>query len=236
MAKKFDYLYSLSNDQLSELSQQNTAQSRVAKSILSQRNRYTQKKTIDTSTLTSGQKKAALFQSTMNSQANYFNQFANKYQKAQEIEEQKRKDSFYNYKLMADALATAAELGSSYYMLGKGLKSMNMLPNNRIINGLYASDKGQIAASSLGTAADTYQFITDPSFSNRLENGIELPLDVGGIIGGTNVVRNSRFFGRHGKAIDTMLDFGGYGASLYDGILKPITWGINKAIDNNTNK
>lgn len=236
--KRFDYLYSLNNEQLQELSQQKTAESRIAKSILSQRNKnLTEKKSINTNELTSGQKKARLFQAVMNSKANQLNaQFADSYKKASLAEEQKRRDKFYNYKLITDALATAAELGSSYYMLGKGLKALDMLPNTKVINGIYASDKGQIIASGLGGAADTYQFITDPSFKNRLENGIEIPLDIGGVIGGTNVVRNSSFFGKYGKTIDTVLDMGGYGAALYDGILKPINYIWNKAIDNTTNK
>lgn len=158
------------------------------------------------------------------SQQNHIQGFQEGYKEAIRNEEQKRRDALYPYKLMANSLATTAELGSSAYMLGKGAKALNWLPNNRIVNGIYQSDTGQVIASSLGTAADAYQLITADNTRDKIENSLELPADVAGIVGGTNWFRNTPFFGRYGTKVDNTLDFLGYTAAGYDAIFKPVDW------------
>lgn len=169
-----------------------------------------------------------------NNQQGLINALGRGYKEASNEEYQRRKEAIYPYKLMANSLATAAELGSAYYMLGKGAKALNLLPNNRIINRLYQSDKGQVIASSLGTAADTYQLLTADTTRDVIENSIELPADVAGIVGGTNWFRNTPLFGRYGKKIDKTLDFIGYTIAGYDGIVKPINWMWNNFNTSNT--
>ena len=174
------------------------------------------------------EREARFFQDSMDniaqSQQNHIQDFQEGYKKAVRNEEQKRRDALYPYKLMGTSLATVAELGSSAYLLGKGAKTLGWLPNNRIINGIYQSDTGQAIASSLGTAADTYQLITANSTRDKIENSIELPADVAGIVGGTNWFRNTPLFRRYGTGIDNTLDFLGYTAAGHDAIFKPINW------------
>lgn len=146
------------------------------------------------------------------------------YAEAVKTQEEERKDALYPYKLMGNSLVTAAELASSAYMIGKGLKALNWLPNTRIINGIYQSDNAQVLASTLGTAADAYQLMTAANQKDKIENSLELPADVSGIIGGTNWFRRAPLFTRYGAKIDNTLDFLGYTAAGYDAIFKPINW------------
>lgn len=172
-----------------------------------------------------------MVQSSLNEEAKVFKDLGKGYKKAIEDEKQDRKDKWYPYKLGLDAVVTAAELGSSAYMLGKGAKAMNWLPNNRIINGIYQSDTGQIVANTMGTVADAYQLFTADNTRDKIENSIELPADVAGIVGGANWTRNTPLFSRYGNKIDNALDFMGYAAAGYDALFKPVNWlldNINK--------
>lgn len=169
-----------------------------------------------------------IVQNSLNRNADSFKDLGKGYKKAQDTQETNTKDKWNTYKKGINAATTAAELLSATYMLGKGAKALNLLPNNRIINGIYQSDKGQVIANSLGTVADAYQLFNADTTKDKIENSIELPADVGGIIGGTNAVRNSRFFGRYGNSIDNVLDFMGYGAAGYDAIVKPAEWIYSK--------
>lgn len=108
---------------------------------------------------------------------------------------------------------------------------MNWLPNNRIINSIYQSDTGQIVANTMGTVADAYQLFTADNTRDKIENSIELPADVAGVVGGTNWTRNTPLFRRYGNKIDNALDFMGYAAAGYDALFKPVNWlldNINK--------
>lgn len=167
-------------------------------------------KNIDTS---NGEREASLIQESLNSSVDSFSEFGEGYKKAAEKQQEESRETFKDYKKGLDATMTAAELASSAYMIGKGLKAMNWLPNNRVINGIYQSDIGQITANSLGTVADAYQLWNAETTRDKVENAIELPADVAGIIGGTNIVRNSRFFGRYGNTIDNIFDVMGYSAA-----------------------
>lgn len=138
-----------------------------------------------------------------------------------EEKEEQLKQDIYNYKLMANSLATAAELGSGMWMLGKGANAVNLLPQR--FGRLYNSDVAQVTANTIGTAADAYQLFTADTSKEILENSIELPADVAGVIGGTNIVRNTPWFGRYGNTFDNVLDALGYGAATYDVLIKPGT-------------
>lgn len=169
-----------------------------------------------------------LIQSSLNNRDSTFSNVGEGYKKASNTQESEAKEKWNTYKKGIEAVATAAELVSATYMLGKGAKALNLLPNNSVINGIYQSDKGQVIANSLGTVADAYQLFNADTTKDKIENSIELPADVGGIIGGTNAVRNSRFFGRYGNSIDNVLDFMGYGAAGYDAVVKPAEWIYSK--------
>lgn len=67
--------------------------------------------------------------------------------------------------------------------------------------------------NSIGTAADTGQLIMG---DNSWQNKAEIGLDIGGVIGGTNVIRNTPWFGNNREIIDSALDLGGYSAAGYD--------------------
>lgn len=74
-------------------------------------------------------------------------------------------------------------------------------------------DKGQTTMSTLGFGADIAQLMQgDTSWVNNAE----LAGDAAGIIGGTNIVRSTPWFGRYRNAIDTTLDAMGYTAAGYD--------------------
>jgi hypothetical protein len=67
--------------------------------------------------------------------------------------------------------------------------------------------------STIGFGADIAQLMQgDTSWINNAE----LAGGAAGIIGGTNIVRDTPWFGRHRKAIDTALDAMGYTAAGYD--------------------
>ena len=136
-------------------------------------------------------------------------------QKAQQKQELEKIEKVYPYKLMLNSLATLGELGSAAYMLGKGAKALGIINN-------FGTDAGQIAANTIGALSDGYQLITADNNRDKIENAIELPADVAGIIGGTNWLRRTRLFGRYGNQIDDVLDWMGYTAAGYDGIVKPI--------------
>lgn len=139
-------------------------------------------------------------------------------------QQEQQREKHYNNKLFLNSLATAAELGSAAWMLGKGAKALGILPNRVASSGLYSSDTPQIVSGIAGTLADSYQAATATTPKDIIENSIELPFDMAGIIGGTNVFRNTPFFGRYGNAIDNVLDGAGYIAAGYDGIIKPTSW------------
>lgn len=143
---------------------------------------------------------------------------------AVESQEERAREKIYEHKLMLNSLATAGEILSSYYMLGKGARALKLLPNSTIIDGLYKSDRGQVIASTIGTLSDSYQLLTADTPKDYIENSLEIPADVAGIIGGTNWFRNTPFFGKYGKTVDNVMDFMGYSAASYDGIIKPINW------------
>lgn len=164
----------------------------------------------------------------LKSQANTFSNLGNSYQKAQNKQEEASKEEWRKYKKGIEATTTTAELLSSMYMLGKGAKALNLLPNSSIINSIYQSDKGQVIANTLGTLADGYQLLTTDNNKEIIENSIEFPADVAGIVGGTNWFRNSSLFNRYGNYIDNTLDALGYGAAAYDGIYKPFEWTLDK--------
>lgn len=161
-------------------------------------------------------------QSMVDNDLDLANNIKDEYRNAQIKQEEEFKEKTYPYKLMGKSIATAGELLSSAYMLGKGVRALGFLPNNRILNGIYQSDKGQIIANTLGTVSDTYQLLTANNNTEKIENSIELPADIAGIVGGTNWFRNTPLFGRYGNKIDNVLDLAGYTAAGYDLIYKPV--------------
>lgn len=179
------------------------------------------------STKTNSNREVEIVMNALKSQANTFNNLGNNYRKAQNRQEESSKEEWKKYKKGVEATATAAELLSSMYMLGKGAKALNWLPNNNVINGIYQSDKGQVIANTLGTIADSYQLLNADN-KDIIENSIELPADVAGIVGGTNWFRNSTLFNRYGTTIDNTLDALSYGAAAYDGVIKPFEWIYNQ--------
>lgn len=168
-----------------------------------------------------------LIMDSMNDMAEKENKIADWYKAAYNVQEQERRKTWQTYKKGIDATMTAAELVSSYYMLGKGAKLLGWKPNSTYIDGVLQSDKAQIYANSFGTTADAYQLVTSNNTSDKIENGIELPLDVAGIIGGTNWFRNTNLFGKYGNTIDNVMDSAGFTAGAYDGIMKPFQWLYN---------
>ena len=157
---------------------------------------------------------------------------------ASERQEQESKDKWVPYKLGVEAGTTAAELLSGTYFLTKGaLKGTNAVARrlsrttnrygmpvhntNSFAGKLRSStdklltkmDKGQTTMSTLGFGADISQLMQgDTSWINNAE----LVGDAAGIIGGTNIIRNTPWFGRHRKVIDNTLDAMGYTAAGYD--------------------
>lgn len=67
--------------------------------------------------------------------------------------------------------------------------------------------------NTLGTSADIVQEATE---NTNWVNKAEIAGGTAGIIGGLNIVRNTPWFGKHRKAIDTTLDGLGYSAAGYD--------------------
>lgn len=153
-------------------------------------------------------------------------------------QEQEAKDKWAEYKLGIEAGTTAAELLSGAYFLSKGaVKGTNAVARrlsrttSRYGHPVYSTrstagkvreatdkiltkmDKGQTTMSTIGFGADIAQLLQgDTSWINNAE----LAGDAAGIIGGTNIVRDTPWFGRHRKAIDTTLDAMGYTAAGYD--------------------
>lgn len=157
---------------------------------------------------------------------------------ASEKQEQEVKDRWAPYKLGIEAGTTAAELLAGTYFLTKGaLKGTNAVARrlsrttSRYGHPVYSTrgtagkireatdkiltkmDKGQTAMSTIGFGADIAQLMQgDTSWINNAE----LAGDAAGIIGGTNIVRSTPWFGRYRNAIDTTLDAMGYTAAGYD--------------------
>lgn len=153
-------------------------------------------------------------------------------------QEQEAKDKWVPYKLGIEAGTTAAELLSGAYFLTKGaLKGTNAVARrlsrttSRYGHPVYSTrgtagkvreatdkiltkmDKGQTTMSTLGFGADIAQLMQgDTSWVNNAE----LAGDAAGIIGGTNIIRSTPWFGRYRNAIDTTLDAMGYTAAGYD--------------------
>lgn len=153
-------------------------------------------------------------------------------------QEQEAKDKWAPYKLGVEAGTTAAELLAGTYFLTKGaLKGTNAVARrlsrttSRYGHPVYSTsspagkvreatdklltkmDKWQTAMSSIGFGADIAQLMQgDTSWINNAE----LVGDAAGIIGGTNIIRDTPWFGRYRKGIDTTLDLMGYGAAGYD--------------------
>lgn len=153
-------------------------------------------------------------------------------------QEQEAKDRWAPYKLGIEAGTTAAELLSGAYFLTKGaLKGTNAVARrlsrttSRHGHPVYSTsspagkvreatdklltkmDKGQTTMSTLGFGADIAQLMQgDTSWVNNAE----LAGDAAGIIGGTNIIRSTPWFGRYRNAIDTTLDAMGYTAAGYD--------------------
>ena len=153
-------------------------------------------------------------------------------------QEQEAKDKWAPYKLGIEAGTTAAELLLGAYFLTKGaLKGTNAVARrlsrttSRHGHPVYSTsspagkvreatdklltkmDKGQTTMSTLGFGADIAQLMQgDTSWVNNAE----LAGDAAGIIGGTNIVRSTPWFGRYRNAIDTTLDAMGYTAAGYD--------------------
>lgn len=153
-------------------------------------------------------------------------------------QEQEVKDKWAPYKLGIEAGTTAAELLAGTYFLTKGaLKGTNAVARrlsrttSRHGHPVYSTsspagkvreatdklltkmDKGQTTMSTLGFGADIAQLMQgDTSWINNAE----LAGDAAGIIGGTNIIRSTPWFGRYRNAIDTTLDAMGYTAAGYD--------------------
>ena len=153
-------------------------------------------------------------------------------------QEQEVKDKWAPYKLGIEAGTTAAELLAGTYFLTKGaLKGTNAVARrlsrttSRHGHPVYSTsspagkvreatdklltkmDKGQTTMSTLGFGADIAQLMQgDTSWVNNAE----LAGDAAGIIGGTNIIRSTPWFGRYRNALDTTLDAMGYTAAGYD--------------------
>lgn len=153
-------------------------------------------------------------------------------------QEQQAKERWAPYKLGIEAGTTAAELLAGTYFLTKGaIKGSNAVARrlsrttSRHGHPVYSTsspagkvraatdklltkmDKGQTTMSTLGFGADIAQLIQgDTSWINNAE----LAGDAAGIIGGTNIIRSTPWFGRYRNAIDTTLDAMGYTAAGYD--------------------
>jgi hypothetical protein len=161
-----------------------------------------------------------LVQGALNQAANSRFMSAKGYQDAVDRQVEDAKERWHTYKKGIDATMTAAELGSASYVLLRGaghlfpsLATSTIKPISYIFSNI---DTPQLVMSSVGGVADAYQLVTADNNFDRWENGIELTGDTAGIIGATNVVRNTPFFGRHGKLIDTALDTYGYMAAGWD--------------------
>lgn len=178
----------------------------------------------------------ALVQNALQEQANSLRDMGIK--EASLKQEQEAKDKWAPYKLGIEAGTTAAELLAGTYFLTKGaLKGTNAVARrlsrttSRHGHPVYSTsspagkvreatdklltkmDKGQTTMSTIGFGADIAQLMQgDTSWINNAE----LAGDAAGIIGGTNIVRDTPWFGRHRKAIDTALDAMGYTAAGYD--------------------
>jgi hypothetical protein len=78
--------------------------------------------------------------------------------------------------------------------------------------------------NTVGGVADGYQLVTADNTFDKIDNGAESVFDTAGIVGATNVVRSTPFFGKYRNAIDTTLDAMGYTAAGWD-LFKVTPWG-----------
>lgn len=123
---------------------------------------------------------------------------------AKEGKEDKNKEDAYPYELMVESLLTLADVASStpgmlrlYNKMG-----LDLMP---ILKTMAESGKIQTMAGLSNTGIDGSRIALDPEGDNAFNHaGI-----FGGAAeatGGTNVVRNMSFMGRHGNKVDDMLD------------------------------
>lgn len=152
--------------------------------------------------------------------------------------EQERLEKVQEHKRHINNMARAIELISGVSVLGKGIGYLSRnglrtlgttynrygLPvrnshntyirlSNELDKLLQQADKGQVVMNVLGTGADIVQEATE---NTNWVNKAEIVGGTAGIIGGMNIVRNTPWFGKHRKAIDTTLDALGYSAAGYD--------------------
>lgn len=109
-------------------------------------------------------------------------------------------------------------LGTTYNRYGLPVRNPSnpWIQRSNTLNRLYQQmDKGQTAVNTSGFIADIVQEATeDTDWINKAE----IAGDAAGIIGGLNIVRNTPWFGRHRKTIDTALDAMGYTEAGYDAL------------------
>lgn len=181
-------------------------------------------------------KDIGLVQQALQQQANSFKDID--IREAQEKQEQEAKDKWKDYKLGIEAATTGAELLAGMYFLSKAaVQGTNKIAGalSRTTNRygmpvhntsstagkiraatdrmLTQMNKGQTAMSTIGTMADVAQLFQGDT---SLINGLELTGDIAGIIGGTNIIRDTPWFGKYRREIDAALDLIGYGAAGYD--------------------
>jgi hypothetical protein len=143
-------------------------------------------------------------------------------------------EKWKDYKLMMDSTMKAAELASAGYgavkLLGHVFPELAALSTSkhfmpRVIGKAFANvDCPQLFMNSVGGVADGYQLLTADNNFDKIDNGVESAFDAAGIIGATNIVRNTPFFGRYRNTIDTTLDTMGYIAAGWD-LFKATPWG-----------
>lgn len=176
----------------------------------------------------------ALFQGALDQAAEGYTNLGPSYKEAQKIEEEERLKNWRDYKLGVDATMRAAELASAGYGVIRGaghlFPSLSSLSTSRyfvprVIGKAFTNvDYPQLLMNTVGGVADGYQLVTADNTFDKIDNGAESVFDTAGIVGATNVVRSTPFFGKYRNAIDTTLDAMGYTAAGWD-LFKVTPWG-----------
>lgn len=127
-------------------------------------------------------------------------------------QEQEKQNKVEQYKNMAEAVATAAELGLSgasllrAYGNWRNWKTSSNLIRRGIINFL---NKNQVPLQATGTLIDgtqTYNDISNGNHSGALWNGAGTGLGIAGTIGATDIFRSSKYFN---PKLDVVFDIAG---------------------------
>lgn len=156
----------------------------------------------------------------------FYDNFGKASGKASSGIDENRKENFYPYKLMAESLLTLADIaGGSPGLLR--IMSRNGVRLTPLLSRIANSNNIQRATGISGIAVDGSQMMInhDDSVGNTW-NVLGILGSAAELIGGMDILRNTRMFGRYGNSIDDILDvsnpvltIGGVSYDFYDKIV-----------------